>query len=181
MTRSFTLEKESKDMFRVGEILRYGQAGVCRVEEIKMMDAGGGEQEYFVLKPLFKNGAMLFVPSSNEGLVGRMCPLLTPEEIEAIQAEISRRPAEWIRDFRSEAFKKALASSDRRDALFLMKCIYAHKRKLRAEGKGIHTTDDYFLKDAEQLIFSEFSMVLEKSVSLVEKEIRSLLGEESSL
>ena len=164
-------------MFQTGDTVRYGQAGICRVEEIKKMKMGGEEQDYYVLMPLFKSGAVLFVPCGNETLVAKMVSPLTRDEIEAVVRDVRAQKPEWIRDFRrrSEASKKALASSDRRDALHLIKNIYAHKADILGEGKRIHTTDDYFLKDAENLIYSEIAYVQNKEYAVVEKEVKAAL------
>lgn len=165
-------------MFQKGDTVRYGQAGVCRVEEIKRMKMGGEEQDYYVLMPLQKAGATLFVPCANEALVSKMLPPLTPDQIEAVVHDVREKSPEWIRDFRrrSEASKKALSSGDRRDALYLIKNIYAHKLDILGEGKRIHTTDDYFLKDAENLIYFEFSYVLGEEMQDVAERFRKEFG-----
>ncbi len=164
-------------MFEKGELVRYGGSGVCRIEEKTTLEMAGSTQEYFVLSPLFKSG-VLYVPCANEELVGRILPLLTPEEIEKVILQVSERQTDWIRDFRrrSESAKKALQSGDRADALYLIKSFWARRIEQNGEGKRIHTTDDYFLRDAQSLIFSEFSYVLGKSVEEVEKEIRERFG-----
>ncbi len=161
-------------MFKRGDLVRYGGFGVCKVEEKKMMEMGRQEEEYYVLSPMFKSG-VLYVPCNNEDLVGRMLPLLTPQEINAVVAQVKGMEAEWIRDFRrrSEKAKKALNSGDRADALYLIKNAWAKKVGQLGEVRRSHTTDDYFLRDAEQLIFNEFSFVLEKSVEEIASWIRS--------
>ncbi len=164
--------------FRPGETVRYGQSGLCRIEEVKRMKIGEKEQEYFVLSPLFKTGSVLYVPCDNEDLVARMCAPLTVEEVKTVLKEVVEREPEWIRDFRrrSEISKKALSSPDRRDALLLIKNIYFHKKEMLGEGKRIHNTDDYFLKDAESLIFNEFSYVLNLDYLEVIRFVRKELG-----
>ncbi len=164
-------------MFQVGNKIRYGQAGVCRIEEIRSMQFGGEEQDYYVLMPLFKPGSLLYVPTQNSELVEKMLPLLTAEQIHQIVRDVKSRPVQWERSFRlrSENAKKALSSGDRRDALYLIKTIYSHKKEIAAEGKRIHTTDDYFLKDAENLIYFEFSVVLQKEYDKIAESIRSEL------
>ena len=163
-------------MFKVGETVCYSQSGVCKIEKKCLMGMGGAEQEYFVLTPLFKSGSVVYVPCENRELMSRMTPLLTPEEIEALLATAKEDAAEWIRDFRrrSEWAKKTLISGNRRALLTLIHSIYRHKKEMVGEGKRIHTTDDYFLKDAEDLIFFEFSHVLGKSYPEIAERIRTL-------
>ncbi len=167
-------------MFQVGDRVRYGQAGVCRVEEIRLMNLGGQEREYFVLTPLYRSGTVVYVPCENRELVDRMLPLLTPDQALEILAEVTEKETEWNRDFRSRSdeAKKALVSGDRREALFLIKNIYAHKRVLIGEGKYVHTTDDCYLRDAEELIFHEFSLVLGKEYREISDMVRKAFGHE---
>ncbi len=166
-------------MVKVGTVVRYGQVGLCCVEEIRAMATDGTTQDYYVLSPLFKQGSVLYVPVENKELVGRMCLPLTVEEAEALLEQVKDVETEWNRDFRrrSEQFKKALASSDRRDVLLLLKTIYDHKKQ-GSDGKKFHTADDYYLKDAENLIFSELAYVRKTEVQVVAREIRVALGYE---
>lgn len=164
-------------MFQVGKNVRYGQEGVCRIDRIGTMDFCGEKQDYYVLEPLFKPGALLYVPVKNSVLVGKMRPLLTIEEVEAVICDVLERKAEWVRDFRlrSNIAKKALASDDRADALYLIKNILFHKKENEKEGKKVHTTDDCFLKDAENLIYFEFSVVLNQDYEQIANQIRRKL------
>lgn len=166
-------------MFRVGDTVRYGQSGVCRIEEIRDMTFGGMTQSYYVLMPLFKTGSVVYVPCENEILSAKMLPPLTKKEVREALRLVREKEVEWIRDFRrrSEFAKKALSSGDRTEALYLIKSIYHHKREVLGQSARIHTTDDYFLKDAETLIFTEFSFVLNRSYDDVAAEVRGLLTE----
>jgi hypothetical protein len=49
----------------------------------------------------------------------------------------------------------------------LIKNICYHRKEEKNEGKRIHTTDDYFLRDAQSLIYSEFSLVLERDCDAI--------------
>ncbi|MBR4287843.1 MAG: CarD family transcriptional regulator [Clostridia bacterium] len=167
-------------MFQVGDTVRYGQSGICKIEEICDMTFGGTTQRYYVLMPLFKMGSMVYVPVENAELVSRMLPPLTREEVDSAIRAVREKKVEWIRDFRrrSEFAKKALSSGDRTEALYLIKSIYHHKKEIMGQGARIHTTDDYFLKDAETLIFNEFSFVLDRSYEDIAAEVRSVITEE---
>ncbi len=164
-------------MPKIGETVRYGQSGLCKIEGTCTKEIAGEQQEYFMLTPLFKKGSTVFVPCANEELVQRMCSPLLEEEIPLLLARAAEEEIEWIRDFRrrSELSKKALSSCDRMDALLLIKSIYAHRKEVQGKGTRVHTTDDYFLKDAEQLIYSEIAYVQNKEYEAVEKEVKAIL------
>lgn len=165
-------------MPKIGETVRYGQSGLCKIEGKCEKDIGGALREYFMLAPLFKKGSTVFVPCANEELVQRMCPPLREDEVEVLLSRAAEQETEWIRDFRrrSEVSKKALSSCDRLDALLLIKSIYVHRKEMQGKGARVHTTDDYFLKDAENLIYSEFAYVQNKSYEQVEKEVKRILN-----
>ena len=164
-------------MPKIGETVRYGQSGLCKIEGKCTKEIAGEQQEYFMLTPLFKKGSTVFVPCTNEELVQKMCSPLCQEEIAPLLSRASEAEIEWIRDFRrrSEVSKKALGSSDRLDVLLLIRSIYAHRKEIRGKGARVHTTDDYFLKDAEQLIYSEIAYVQNKQYEAVEREVKAIL------
>ena len=160
-------------MFKVGQTVRYSQVGVCRVEKICQLTVGRETQSYYALMPLYKKGSTVYVPLENEQLTSRMLPLLTKEEIEEALFAVQEKETEWIRDFRkrSEFAKKAMQSADRKETLFLIKSIYRRRRQLAFEGVRSHTTDDYFLKEAEEMIYGEFAFVWEMPL----EEVRDLI------
>jgi CarD family transcriptional regulator len=164
-------------MAKIGELVRYGQSGVCRIDEIRTMKTLDREQEYYILTPLFKASSVLYVPCENAELVAKMRPLLQKEEIEPLVKEAKERKTEWIRDFRrrSDLSKKALSSSEPIELLLLIKTICEH-RKEEAEAKRVHTTDDYFLRDAEMLLYSEIAFVAKAEMDEVKKKIKTALG-----
>lgn len=164
-------------MAKIGELVRYGQSGVCRIEEIRTMKTLDRENEYFVLTPLYKLSSVLYVPCENSELTAKMRPLLLKEEIEPLVKRAKKEKTEWIRDFRrrSELSKKALSSSEPMELLLLIKSIYEH-RKEENEAKRVHTTDDYFLRDAEMLLYSEIAFVTESKIEAVEAKIKKALG-----
>lgn len=164
-------------MPKIGETVRYGQSGLCKIEGTCEKEVAGEKLKYYMLSPLYKKGATLFVPCANQDLVQKMCKPLTQEEIEELLARAEKIEAEWIRDFRrrSEMAKKALASSDRMDAILLIKGIYSRRKEMQGKGIRVHTTDDYFLKDAELLIYSEIAYVQNKPYEQVEQEVKAIL------
>ena len=162
-----------------GSFVRYGQVGICEITDLKTTDQFGKENQYYVLTPLFKTGSVVYVPCDSAELTAKMLPPLTPEEIEDALTRAATAPAPWIRDFRrrSEASKRALSSPDRADALILIKSIRLHNKEIAGEGKRIHTTDDYFLRDAQALICHEFSFVLHRNTEEILAEILRRLDE----
>ncbi len=151
-----------KEVPDVGSIVYYAGSGVCRIAETKEMETAGALRRYYVLTLLFKPASTLYVPFDSETLAARMVPLLKPEEIDAALAKAASTEPDWERNYRrrSDVFRRTLLSTDRAELLFLIKAVYRHRRSLAESGKILHTTDDYFLRDAEDLVYPEISHVL---------------------
>ncbi len=162
----------------VGSIVYYAGSGVCRIAETKEMETAGVTRRYYVLTLLFKPASTLYVPFDSETLAARMVPLLTPEEIDAALAKAASTEPDWERNYRrrSDVFRRTLLTTDRAELLFLIKAVYRHRRSLAENGKALHTTDDYFLRDAEDLVYPEFSHVLGEPLAEVsDRVLRAIL------
>lgn len=164
-------------MPQTGDIIRYCQSGVCKIKEICQKDFAGEKRDYFVLIPVYKPNSSVFVPCFNEQLTAKMVPLLTEAEIHTIIEKAKTAKTEWNKDFRkrSEASKAVLSSDNRLELLLLIKTILRHKKETLLEGKHIHTADDYILKDASQLLFSEIAYVTGRDMKEVEDKIKAEL------
>jgi CarD family transcriptional regulator len=42
----------------------------------------------------------------------------------------------------------------------MAQALYLHKKEREAEGKRLHMSDEYFMKDAEQILYNEWQYVL---------------------
>ncbi|MBQ4037804.1 MAG: hypothetical protein IJC84_06735 [Clostridia bacterium] len=164
-------------MFKIGDVICYSLHGICRLDDVREMAHTGEPQEYYVLTPLAKAGSTLYVPCAREDLKERMRYPMTRPAMEALLSAAPAMETVWERDFRrrSEWSKAALLSGEGERLLRLIKTIYDHKKENVAVGKRLHTTDDYFLKDAEALLFFEMSYVLGISVEEARPRVRTLL------
>ncbi|MBQ3356509.1 MAG: CarD family transcriptional regulator [Oscillospiraceae bacterium] len=149
-------------MYQIGETVFYGTEGVCRVEEIREMRVNRENAEYYVLRPVFREGSTVFVPVKNELLTARMRPLLTKKQIEKMIDEVNRADEDWIDDAseRKTAFQQILIGADRRDLLSMVRLLHLRRRNLQTCGKRLRTNDEQMLRDAEKLLADEFAVVL---------------------
>lgn len=149
-------------MYQVGETVFYGTEGVCRVEEIRQMKVNRETAEYYVLRPIYREGSTVFVPVQNELLVSRMRPLLTKKQIEKMIDEVNEADEDWIDDAseRKAAFQQTLLSADRRELLSMVRRLHLRRQNLQTVGKRLRTNDEQMLRDAEKLLADEFSVVL---------------------
>ena len=149
-------------MFEVGQTVLYGTEGVCRITEIQEMKVGKKKSEYYVLKPVYRDGATIYVPMDNATLLNRMRQVLSAEEIDALIRQVTREEIAWIEDpnERKLEFSRILTSGDRCNVVRMIRTLYLRRQQLRSAGKHLRTGDDQLLRDAEKLLNHEFALVL---------------------
>ena len=166
-------------MYQPGETVFYGTEGVCRVDEIREMKVGGEMAEYYVLRPIYREGTTVFVPMKNEQLMSRMRPLLTEAEINRMIDEVNEEDKDWIEDAseRKAEFQRILLSADRRELLSMVRVLYLRRLNLQTCGKRLRSNDEQMLRDAEKLLDEEFSVVLKIRPREVPEYIRNRVKE----
>ena len=149
-------------MFKVNDVVVYGTQGVCEIVGIEEQKIGGEIKKYFVLKPKSDKGATCYVPTWNEKAWSKMRKVMTKEDVDALIDSMPNQKPIWIENEneRKEAFKKILASGDHIAIISMVQSIFLHKQQREAEGKRLHMSDEYFMKDAEQLLYHEWQYVL---------------------
>ena len=149
-------------MFQVGDRVIYGTEGVCRIERIESLRVGGHAAPYYVLSPIYREGATVYVPLNNERLTERMKRVLSPQELEALLAAAVRNEPLWLDDpnERKHLYSVVLLGGDRQELLRLVQTLYRRREKLTALGKHLRAADEQALRDAERMVNGEFALVL---------------------
>lgn len=152
-------------MFRVNDVIIYGSQGVCEIVAMEEKSIGGAKKTYFVLKPIKDSGSTIYAPTDNESVRKKMRRLLTVSQIHALIDSMPDEKTAWIDNVneRKEHYKNLLAGGDHAALIQMIKAIYAHKKEREAAGKRLHMMDEYFFKDAEQILYNEFQYVLNLS------------------
>lgn len=164
-------------MFHPGDIVSYGTNGVCEITEQKRIRLAGQPRDCLILKPVYDHSMTICVPCSSKVLLDRMRPLPTKEELLAMLHE----PApvhEPDADARKEKYRQALQSGDRHDLLRMVRDIHAQHQTRKAQGKGLSAFDDRALREAQNLLHSEFAYILGIDPNAVPQFIAAELGEE---
>lgn len=166
-------------MYQIGETVLYGTEGVCRIGGTQEMKVGGKKKPYYVLKPVYREGATVFVPMDNDALLSKMRRVLSAEEIDAILRSAAEEELLWIDDpnERKQEYSRILTCGDRRELVRLIRTLYLRRQELRAVGKHLRSGDDQLLRDAEKLLNDELALVLNIPQHEVPEYIRSLLEE----
>lgn len=149
-------------MYSINDTVLYGANGVCRISDICQKDFSGTVKDYYILRPLSNETMTIFVPINNRILTDKIKRILSREEICDLISSISKEPISWIDDDteRKEHYRAVLSSGNRGEILKMIRELYIHKQEQFTKGKKAHISDEQFLKEAEKLLYSEFSLVL---------------------
>ncbi len=149
-------------MYNIGDHVVYGIHGVCRIlcQEERIVDRK--KVLYYVLEPLEQVGARFYIPAHNEAALKKLQPVLSREALDALLASPEVRQDSWIADEnqRKQRYRELICAGDRAALICMVASLYRHKEAQTAAGRKFHLCDENFLRDAEKLLNSEFSLVL---------------------
>ena len=101
----------------------------------------------------------MFTPVDNDKIVMR--PLISRKEAEELISEMPEIeelsvPSEKLRE---QTYKDCLRTGNCREYIRIIKTLYKRKMARVAIGKKITTTDERYLKQAEDALYSEFAVL----------------------
>ncbi len=162
-------------MYDVGQLIFYGNIGVCRIKEITVPSfcAKGEKKPYYILEPQEQRG-MIYIPVDSEVF---MRPLITREEAEKLIELIPTIKAEVFHSTRlpelAKHYTDAIQTHECADLIELIMSIYAKKQDRILNNQKIGVVDEEFMKRAETLLYGEFSVALDIPKEGVEAYIAS--------
>lgn len=151
-------------MYQVGELIVYGNVGVCRVKDVKQLapSKAGETQPYYVLEPLFQS-CTISTPVGNRKVFMR--PVISRSEAERL---IDMIPSLQTTEYHSpvsrelrEHYEASIKNYDCRELMELTMSIYAKKQTREQTKKKIGVVDERFMRRAEELLFGELAVALE--------------------
>lgn len=169
-------------MFQPGNLIVYGNCGVCRVVSVGKLESPTVDPDrlYYTLKPVFGN-EIIYIPVDSDTY---MRPTISKEQAEDLVRQIPQiqedvyvsRNLTMLKEHYEEAFH----SHQCRDLVQLIKSIYSKKEKAIGEGKRIGQVDTRYMKRAEELLYGELSVALEiprdNVLTYIETAIQRLEG-----
>ena len=152
-------------MYQVGQRVVYGIHGVCEILDVEIKTVDRKKISYFVLTPADQPGAHFYVPAENPAALKKLSNLLTKQEWEDLLASVEKSKAAWVVDEnrRKLRYKELLGSGDRKALLEMICALHIHREEQLQKGKKFHLCDENFLHDAQRLLCSEISLVMEKT------------------
>ncbi|MDD3347194.1 CarD family transcriptional regulator [Oscillibacter sp.] len=150
-------------MFQPGDLILYGTTGVCKVQEIVHPNKTGTDRNrpYYLLKPLYQDG-VIYTPAENGKVPMR--PIISAKEANAlidliptVEPEVCRAPTLQAL---SQLYQSAVRSHDCRDLMEMVMSIYAKQKQAEAQKRRLGMVDERFMRQAENLLYGEFSSAL---------------------
>lgn len=147
--------------FAVGDLVIYGETGVCRVEEIVEKEFLGEVVSCYKLCPLYQS-CMIFTPVEGGNVFMR--PIVTREEADSLLESVSNVEPEIceinVPRVLSEHYDKIIKTHDCNEWIGLAVSIYAKRQRLIEQKKKLSAVDERFMKKAEELLFGELAAAL---------------------
>ncbi len=163
--------------YTIGEKIIYSQSGVCAVEDITVNEFCGERTEYYVLRPLYDSGSLIYVPTANETLVSRIRDAMTEDEVNSIIDYMPNAEDIWIDNDnkRREAYSVILLENEPKRMTELIKTLRERREVQRMKKKRLHISDENFLERAQRIFCDEISFALGLERSAVDSYIVSRL------
>ena len=147
------------NLFEPNATVMYGSHGACTVVEIAEKEFAGEKKDYYVLRPLRSGTSLYYVPLDSEVLTARMH---TPPDTDTFcRAVAETEAAEWIFEDRSRQnwLKQVVEAGGTVQMLRAHRMLVAKRTELSELGKKLRAADDRFLRDIEELLLEEISLV----------------------
>ena len=162
-------------MFKKDQLIMCGGHGVCRVVDVtgNPIDRLDKVRKYYVLEPVFEKGSTVYTPVDNEKVVMRR--IMNKEEAEELVDKITQINTVWIQEEknREQMYKEAIRTYDCQSLVQIIKTLYLRKQDRLKEGKKVLSSDEQYLRKAEELLYSEMSLAL----SIPKEEVGTYIKE----
>jgi CarD family transcriptional regulator len=164
-------------MYQAGTWVMYGVHGVCRVIGTEKQMVNRKRATFLVLEPLTQSESRFYLPTENPTAMAKLKTVLSANELNELLHCEEVRMNVWIQEEnrRKQHYRELMGSGDRLALLQMIHSLYRYKEEQLEAGRKFHQSDDNFLRDAEKLMASEISLVLELSAEEARTYLRTQL------
>lgn len=150
-------------MLKTGSIVLYGSQGICKISEITTKKVGKISAQYYVIKPIYADNTVFFVPIENEVLTARIQSVMSKSQAEKFVDSLNEiEPLKNMDEAeKRKEYKEALSSNDRQRLVAVIKTLRAERDLRRESNKKLNINDEQILYKAEQLLYSELAFAME--------------------
>lgn len=165
-------------MFAQGEQVIYASHGVCKIVGLEDRKFANKAVRYYVLEPVAQSETRYYVPTDNAAAVAKLRRILTTEELNKLLSSDDARRDLWIDDEnrRKQQYRDLITGGDRAALVSMVGTLRKQRKACADTGRKFHQCDENFLRDAENLLESEFSTVLAIDRAQVGDYVKKILG-----
>ncbi len=161
------MERSSK-----GDNVVYLNNGICRVEDVVMMNLQGENKEYYLLIPVNEPTAKIYLPKDYDG--NRVRVAMNKEQALELIHKISEIAELTVGNDkeRERIYKEAAASNDPYKLVSILKTISRRKRERELFGRKSTSVDDKYFKLVENQLYGELHHALQVNKEELEQLIK---------
>ena len=150
--------------YEIGDFVSKPVTGICKIENILYLNPQDEKNDklYYLMKPVEDEKEKIYVPVSSSDSRLRLC--LTKAEAWNLIKRIPDIPTAWTNNekMREQNYKEAVRANNPEALVAIIKMIYQRKQKRLAQGKKCTATDARYFQIAENLLYMELGVALEK-------------------
>lgn len=146
-------------MYKVNDYLVYGK-DVCKVEAIE--EKKFNNETYYLLRPIKNKDLKISAPITDKAK--KIRPLISKEEIDLLITKIPLIEPITIEDkFIELEYKRLINSGTHEDLIRIIKTTYLRNKERIEKNKKVAEKDKNYFELAEEYLYHELSITLEKS------------------
>ena len=162
-------------MYKKGELVVYGNNGVCVVEDITTVEnllSGSEGALYYVLRSKISNGSVSYVPVDSNVFLR---PVMTKAQAEAIIEKIPDIDTKCFQNITPRdamrVYRDAINTHNTETLISLIKHIMETEEKKRSQNKKLSSTEERYLSISKKILESE----LTEALSMTEEELKNYI------
>lgn len=171
-------------MYQAGDMIIYGNTGVCRVAAVGLLDMRGVDpgKLFYTLVPLYESGtiyAPVDVPTVIRPVLNKEEALALIDEAPAIEPKPGGAPQQSIREVEM-TYRDMLASCDCADLFQLIRTIYAKGVAALKHNRTLGQIDQRYMKRAQAMLEGELAVALDMPLEEVGAFIEARITRKSA-
>ena len=163
-------------MYNVGDVVIYSSHGLCSVEDICEQTFSDITKTYYVLQPL--NDSKLTIRTPTDNAKKQLRDIINKEEAIKILHSFTSPGVEWIEQntHRMRFHVEIVKTGDRQKQANLLNTLLRKKLEYEANEKKFPNQEEKLLHSLQEIIFSEFSVALDKPSEEIYEDVLAKLG-----
>lgn len=151
-------------MYKIGDYIVKPAKGICKVEDILHLDMPGVDKKrmYYLLIPTNDVSGKIYMPTDSKDTHVRK--VISAKEARELIDQIPKiKELEVTNDkMREQTYSDAVKSGDPHQLIAVIKTLYIRRKKREQMGRKSTAVDERYFALAEDTLYSELEVALEK-------------------